>query len=78
MRGRLICSKSWNRSVKILEHIWTVRDSVRTVLGDVFIIYAINYVFVWMRPGMAIEICFKKWNKYLMSRLPIDSPLALF
>ena len=78
MRGSLIGSKSWNQSVKILEHILTARDSVGTVLGDVFIIYAINYVLVWMRLGMAIEIGFKKWNKCLMSRLPMDSPLALF
>ena len=64
--------------MKILGHIWTVRDSVGTVLGDVYIIYAINYVLVWMRPRMAMEIGFKKWNKCLMSGLPMDSPLALF
>ena len=63
---------------KFLGTIWTVRDSVGTVWGEGFIIYAINYVLVCMRPEMAIEIGFKKWNKCWMSGLPTDSPLPLF
>ena len=46
--------------MKFLRHIWTVRDSVGTALGDVFIIYAINFVLVWMKMGMAMKIGFKK------------------
>ena len=63
---------------KFLEPIWVVRDCVGTVLSVCFIIYAINCVLVCMRPEMAMEIGFKKWNKCLMSELPTDSPLALF
>ena len=53
-----------------------------TVLGTVLdvcvIIYTINCVLVCMRPEMAMEIGFKKWNKCWMSGLPTDCPLALF
>ena len=59
---------------KFLEPSWAVHDYVGTVLGVCFIIYAINCVLVCMRPEMAME----KWNKCLMSGLPMDSPLALF
>ena len=63
---------------KFLEPILTICDCVGTVLGVCFIIYAINCVLVCVRPEMAMEIGFKKWNKCLMSGLPMDSPLALF
>ena len=63
---------------KFLGPIWKVRDCVRTVLGVCFIIYVVNYVLVCMRPEMAMEISFKKWNKCLMSGLPTDNSLALF
>ena len=47
MRGRLIGSKSLNRSVEIfgefLEPIWTVHDCVGAVWGVCIIIYIINY-----------------------------------
>ena len=33
-----------------------------TVLGVCVVIYVINYVLVCMRPEMAMEIGFKKWN----------------
>ena len=56
----------------------TVCDSVGTDLGVCDIIYAINYVWVCMRPEMALEIGFKKWNQCLISGLPMDSPPALF
>ena len=58
--------------------IWIVRDCVGTVLGDGFIIYAINCVLMCMRPEMAIEIGFKKRNQCWMSGLPTDSPLFCF
>ena len=53
--------------MEILGTHLTVRDSVGTDLGVCDIIYAINYVLVCMRPEMAMEIGFKKWNKCLMS-----------
>ena len=37
-------------------------DSPRTVWASCGVIYAINYVLVCMRPDMAIDIGFKKWN----------------
>ena len=33
MRGRLICSKSWNQGVRFLKPMWTVRDCQRAELG---------------------------------------------
>ena len=33
---------------------------------------------VCMRPGIAMEIGFKNWNRCRMSGLPVDSPLTLF
>ena len=63
---------------KFFGTIWAVRGSIGAVLGVCFIIYAINCVLMCMRPEMAMEIGFKKWNKCMMSGLPTDSPLALF
>ena len=31
VRGRLICSKSWNRDVEFLKPMWTARDYPRAV-----------------------------------------------
>ena len=31
-----------------------------------------------MRPGIAMEIGYKNWNRCRMSGLPVDSPLPLF
>ena len=42
------------------------------------IIYEINYVLVCMRPEMAMVFGFTKWNRCLMSGLPMDSPLLGF
>ena len=39
------------------------------------IIYALNYVLVCMRPEMAMDFGFIKWNQCLMSELPTDNPL---
>ena len=51
VRDRLICPKSWNRSVKIfgefLEPIWTVCDCVGVVWGVCIVIYIINCVLVY-------------------------------
>ena len=55
-----------------------VLDSLGTVLGGCFIIYTINYVLVCMRPEMAMDFGFIKWNRCLMSGLPTDSPLLGF
>ena len=63
---------------KILEPIWTVRDSVGIVLGVCVGIYSINYVVVCMRPEMAMDFEFTKWNRGLTSGLPMDSPLLDF
>ena len=38
-------------------------DCVGAVLGVCFIIYEINCVLVCMRPGMAMEFGFTKWNR---------------
>ena len=51
---------------------------LETDLGVCVIIYIINCVLVSRRSEMAMEIGFKKWNKCLMSGLPMDRPLALF
>ena len=63
---------------KFLGHIWSVCGSVGAVLGVCVVICVINHVLVCMRPEIAMEIGFKKWNKSMMSGLPTDSPLALF
>ena len=53
-------------------------DSPRTVWASCVIIYALNYVFECMRPEMAMDFGFTKWNRCLMSGLPMDSPLLGF
>ena len=60
---------------ELLEYYEPVLDSVGTVLGGCVIIYALNYVLVCMRPEMAIDFDFTKWNRCLMSGLPTDNPL---
>ena len=37
-------------------------DSVGTVLGGCVMIYAVNYVLVCMRPELAMDFHFTKWN----------------
>ena len=63
---------------KFLGHIWSVRGSVGSVWGVCVVIFVINHVFVCMRPKMAMEIGFKKWNKGMMSGLPMDKHLLCF
>ena len=71
----MVSPKTWDRIIGNVEPVSTV---LGTVLGDCFIIYAINYVLVCLRLEKAMEIGFKKWNKCLMSGLYTDSPLTLF
>ena len=78
VRGRLIGSKSWNRSVKIFGHFWSVCINLGTDLGICIIIYIINCVLVSRRPEMGMEFGSTKRNRCWMSGLPTDSPLALF
>ena len=63
---------------KFLEPIWTVHDSVGTVLGVCDIIYTINCVLVSRRPEMGMEFGSTKRNRRLVSGLPTDSPLFYF
>ena len=63
---------------ELLKYFEPVLDSVRTVLGGCVIIYAINYVLVCMRLEMALDFGSTKWNRCLMSGLPMDSPLLGF
>ena len=44
-------------------------DCVGAVLGVCFIIYEINCVLVCMRPEMAMEFGFTKWNRCWMVAL---------
>ena len=48
---------------KFVDAIWTIRDSPRTGWAASGIIYDINYVLVCIRPEMAMEIGFTKWNR---------------
>ena len=58
--GRLIGPKNWDRIVGFF--FWAVLDSPRTVWAACVAIYAINCVLVCMRPEMAMEFGFTKWN----------------
>ena len=60
---------------ELLEYFEPVLDSPWTVWATCVIIYALNYVLVCMRPEMAMDFGFIKWNQCLMSELPTDSPL---
>ena len=61
-----------------MEILEPVLDSPRTVWAACGVIYAINCVFVCMRPEIAMEFDSTKWNRCLLSRLPTDSPLLCF
>ena len=62
----------------MLEYVEPVLGNVGTVLGGCVMIYAVNYVLVCMRPEIAMNFDFTKWNRCLMSGLPTDSPLLGF
>ena len=49
-----------------------------TVWEPWIIIYSINYVVGCIRPEMAMEFGFTKWNRYWMSGQSVDSPLFCF
>ena len=53
-------------------------DNPRTVWGSYVVIYSLNYVLVCMRPKMAMDFGFTKWNRGLTRGLPMDSPLLDF
>ena len=55
-----------------------VLDSPWTVWEFFVISYALNYVLMCMRPEMAMDFGFTKWNRCLKSGLPMDSPLLGF
>ena len=60
MRGRLIGLKTWDLIVGIFgAHL----DSPRTVWAACVVIYALNHVLVCMRPEMAMDFGFTKWNR---------------
>ena len=59
MRGRLIGPKTWDQIVGIFGSHF---DSPRTVWAASDIIYAINYGLVCIRPEMAMDFGFTKWN----------------
>ena len=63
---------------KFLEPIWTVRDCVGTVLGVCVVNCVINFVLVSRRPEMGMEFGPTKWNRCLVSGLPMDNPLFCF
>ena len=73
LRGRLIGPKTWDRIVGI-----AILDSPRAVWAAWVVIYPLNHVLVCMRPEMAMDFGFSKWNRGLTSGLPMDSPLLGF
>ena len=71
----MIGPKTWDRIVEIFgAHL----DSPRTVWAACVVIYALNYVLVCMRPKMAMDFGFTKWNRGLTSGLPMDNLLLDF
>ena len=60
MRGRLIGPKTWDRIVGIFG---ACLDSPRTVWAACVVIYPLNHVLVYMRPEMAMDFGFTKWNR---------------
>ena len=55
-----------------------VLDSPLIVWATGVMIYALNCVFVCMRPEMAMEFGFTEWNRCFVFGLPTDSPLFCF
>ena len=53
-------------------------DYVGAVLGVYFIIYEINCVLVCMRPEMAMEFGFTKWNRCWMVAVNSNPSVSLF
>ena len=64
----------WN----FLETFGTAVNLQKTVVSCCVEFLNLNSMLVGMRPGIAMEIGFKNWNRCRMSGLPVDSPLPLF
>ena len=62
---------------ELLEFLEPGLNSLGTVWAACGVIYAINYVLVCMRPEMAMVFGFTKWNRCLVSGLPMNSPLLV-
>ena len=60
---------------ELLKNVEPVLDSLGTVWAACAKIYSINYVFVYMRSEMAMGFGSTKWNRCLVSGLPMDNPL---
>ena len=75
VRGCLIGPKTWYRIVGIFG---AILDSPQTIWAAWVVIYALNHVLVYMRPRMAMDFGFTKWNRGWTSGLPMDSPLLGF
>ena len=77
--GRRIGPKTWDRIVEFFGDFWDSREPPENCCGLLCGISELNSMLVGMRPGIAMEIGFKKnWNRCRMSGLPVDSPLPLF
>ena len=61
-----------------MEIFGAVLDSPRAIWAACGVICALNCVLMCMRPEMAMDFGFKKWNQCWMSGLPTDSPLLCF
>ena len=53
-------------------------DYAGAVLGVCFIIYEINYVLMRMRPKMAMEFGFTKWNRCWIVAVNSNPRVLLF
>ena len=60
--GRRIGPKTWDRIVEFFGDFWDSRECPETVVGCFVRIYALNSMLVCVRPGIAMEIGFKKRN----------------
>ena len=60
VRGRLIGPKTWDQIVGIF---LAILDSPQIVWVAWVVIYALNHVLVCMRPKVAMDFGFTKWNR---------------
>ena len=52
--------------LEILELVWAVCDSVWSVSAICVVIYALNHVLMCMRPKLAMDFEFIRWNRCWM------------
>ena len=52
--------------LEFLELVWAVRDRVWTVWAVCVVIYALNHVLMCMRPELAMDFGFTRWNQCWM------------